>query len=183
MKMVPALRALLFCSCLALASITTAQINVTTYHYDGSRMGQNTKETILTPSNVNSTKFGKLLSVTVDGQVYAQPLYLANVSIAGGTHNVVFVATEHDSLHAIDVVTHAEKFGGPKLIQASGFDAFRENNRPGLVLENGHVIIAWASLCDVTPYHGWIISYKASTLAREAVYNSTPNGGEGGIWQ
>src|SRR5438270_2299617 len=90
MKMVPALRALLFCFCLTLASITTAQINVTTYHYDGSRTGQNTKETILTPSNVNSTKFGKLFSVTVDGQVYAQPLYLANVTIAGA-HTMLFL--------------------------------------------------------------------------------------------
>ena len=79
-----------------------AQVNVTTYHNDNARTGQNTQETILTPANVNSSQFGKLFSVSVDGFVYAQPLYLSNVTIAGGTHNVLYVATEHDSLYAID---------------------------------------------------------------------------------
>ena len=79
-----------------------AQVNVTTYHNDAARTGQNTQETILTPSNVNSTQFGKLFSVTVVGAVYAQPLYLSAVSIAGGTHNVLYVVTEHDNVYAID---------------------------------------------------------------------------------
>ena len=79
-----------------------AQVNVTTYHNDNSRTGQNTQETILTPANVNSTQFGKLFSVTVDGAMYAQPLYLSAVTIAGGTHNVLYVVTEHDSVYAID---------------------------------------------------------------------------------
>jgi hypothetical protein len=79
-----------------------AQVNVTTYHNDTSRTGQNIQETILTPSNVNSAQFGKLFSVPVDGAVYAQPLYLSAVSIAGGTHNVLYVVTEHDSVFAID---------------------------------------------------------------------------------
>ena len=79
-----------------------AQVNVTTYHNDNARTGQNTQETILTPANVNSAQFGKLFSVSVDGWVYAQPLYLSNVSIGGSTHNVLYVATEHDSLYAID---------------------------------------------------------------------------------
>ena len=79
-----------------------AQVNVTTYHNDNARTGQNTQETILTPANVNSGQFGKLFSVSVDGWVYAQPLYLSNVNIGGGTHNVLYVATEHDSLYAID---------------------------------------------------------------------------------
>jgi len=79
-----------------------AQVNVTMYHNDTSRTGQNTQETILTPANVNSTQFGKLFSVPVDGVVYAQPLYLSAVSIAGGTHNVLYVVTEHDSVYAID---------------------------------------------------------------------------------
>ena len=60
------------------------------------------QETILTPANVNSTLFGKLFSVPVDGMVYAQPLYLSAVNIAGGTHNVLYVVTEHDNVYAID---------------------------------------------------------------------------------
>jgi hypothetical protein len=79
-----------------------AQVSVTTYHNDLSRTGANTAETILTPANVNSTLFGKLFSVPVDGAVYAQPLYLYGVSIAGGTHNVLYIVTEHDSVFAID---------------------------------------------------------------------------------
>jgi fibronectin type 3 domain-containing protein len=71
--------------------------------------GVNSNETILTPANVNSTDFGKLFSTTVDGQVYAEPLYMENVNITTGTnqgtHNVVFVATQHDSLYAIDANT------------------------------------------------------------------------------
>jgi hypothetical protein len=79
-----------------------AQVNVTTYHNDNARTGQNTAETMLTPANVNSTQFGKLFSTAVDGYVYAQPLYLSGVAIGGGTHDVVYAATEHDSVYAID---------------------------------------------------------------------------------
>src|SRR5208337_3262171 len=76
---------------------------VPTYHNDGMQSGLNPSETLLTPSTVNSSGFGKLFSVYLDGQAYAQPLYLSGLSIPGqGTHNVVFVATEHDSLYAFD---------------------------------------------------------------------------------
>jgi hypothetical protein len=87
---------------IALCLAAHAQVSVTTYHNDISRTGQNTQETILTPANVGTSQFGKLFTVQVDGQIYAQPLYLANLSIAGGTHNVVFVATEGDSVYAFD---------------------------------------------------------------------------------
>ncbi len=81
--------------------------NVLTYHNDAAGDGQNLAETTLNPTNVK-TGFGQLHNVGVDGQVYAQPLFVQNVAVAGqGTHNVVYVATEHDSLYAIDSVSGA----------------------------------------------------------------------------
>jgi len=242
-----------------------AQVNVTTYHNDNARTGQNTQETSLTPLNVNSTQFGKLFTVAVDGYVYAQPLYVANLAIQGGTHNVLYVATEHDSvyaidadsgtvywhinliptggstltsssdikcgdlvpevgitgtpvidtntgtlylvavskvngtvaqfLHAIDIQSSAEKFGGPVNIQASApgtavdgngttvaFRPLNENQRAALLLENGHVAIAWSSHCDVDPWHGWVMSYNAATLAQEGVFNPSASGRANGVW-
>ena len=75
---------------------------VTTYHNNPSRDGTNTREFALTPSNVNTSTFGKLFSCAVDGEVYAQPLWVPSLAIGGGTHNVVFVATENDSVYAFD---------------------------------------------------------------------------------
>jgi hypothetical protein len=252
-------------ACLLASTSLQAQVAVPTYHNDNSRTGQNTAESILTPSNVNSTTFGKLFTVSVDGSVYAQPLYIPNVSLNSGTHNVLFVATQHDSvyaidadtgtiywqvsliptggstvnsstdlscgdiptevgitgtpvidpttntlyvvakskvsgtiyqyLHALDLGSGAEKFGGPANIAATSagtatdgtgstltFNPRQENQRAALLLENGHVVIAWASHCDKSPWHGWVISYGAATLAEEAVYNSSPSGYANGIW-
>ena len=77
--------------------------NVLTDHEDNSRDGVQSNETILTPSNVNQSTFGKRFSLTADGYVYAQPLYVANYLMSDGkTHNVLFVATEHDSVYAFD---------------------------------------------------------------------------------
>jgi len=267
--------ALAVMACVGLLSgiAARAQINVTTWHNDGARTGANTHEQILTTSNVNVGQFGRLFQITLDGQVYAQPLVMAGVQIAGGAHNVVYVATEHDSvyaidgdsgriyaqvslipaggttvnvssdlvkqcldinpeigitgtpvidpasqtlyvvskakvggrlvqqLHALDITTLAEKFGGPTEIQATSpgtapdgdgalvtFNPSAEHQRPGLALDNGHVLITWASHCDNDAYHGWLISYNAQTLAQDGVWNVTPNGApggnliEGGIW-
>lgn len=77
-------------------------VSVLTYHNDNARDGLNSQETVLTTSNVNSTNFGKLYTVNVDGRVYAQPLVMTGVTINGQTHNVVFIATEHDSVYAFD---------------------------------------------------------------------------------
>jgi hypothetical protein len=255
----------------------TAMVAVTdyagtfTYHNDIARIGQNLRELALTPATVNQAQFGKIFSCAVDGYVYAQPLYVANLGIPGqGIHNVVFLATEHDSvfafdaddatcsqlwmtnfvdpdagittvpnddvlsndivpeigitgtpvidprsgtlyvvartkengsyfqrLHALDIITGTEKFGGPVIIQASvpgtgdgndglgniPFDPLRQNQRAALLLSNGVVYIAFASLGDNDPYHGWLLGYDAATLQQVAVFNATPNGSQGAIWQ
>ncbi|HEV7968743.1 MAG TPA: immunoglobulin domain-containing protein [Candidatus Acidoferrales bacterium] len=82
--------------------------DVTTYHNDIARTGQNTTETKLTQANVNSTMFGLLRNLAVDGLVDAEPLYLSQLSVGGSAHNVVFVATEHDSVYAFDSDTGAQ---------------------------------------------------------------------------
>lgn len=251
-----------------------AQINVTTYHNDNSRTGQNLQETILNTSNVNTATFGKLFFQTVDGYSYSQPLYVSNVTIPNlGVHNVIYVATMNDSvyafdadnntgsnalplwqvnftnsasgittvptsalhcpdtittqvgimstpvidlssntmyvlartvengsyfhrLHALDITTGAEKFGGPIAIQATvagkgngskngslSFSSLLQAQRSALMLQNGLVYIGFASLCDYSAYHGWLMAYSSQTLAQTAVWLVTPNGNRGGIWQ
>jgi hypothetical protein len=88
---------------LTVNGVAASTIDVVTYHNDNTRTGQNLNETILTPANVNAATFGKIHSLSVDGKVDAQPLYLASLqNIGGGTHNVLYVATEHDSVYAFD---------------------------------------------------------------------------------
>ena len=82
--------------------------DVTTYHNDVARTGQNLTETVLTQANVNSQTFGLLRNLMVDGKVDAEPLYLSQLTVAGSAHNVVFVATEHDSVYAFDSDTGAQ---------------------------------------------------------------------------
>jgi len=253
----------------ASASVTTAYAGMLTYHNDLARTGQNLNETVLTPSNVNSTHFGKLFSYAVDGAIYAQPLYVRSVTVPGqGVHNVIYVATEHDSiyafdadgkvsdplwhvsfidppavttvpsadtltddivpevgitstpvidpvqgvlyvvakttegggfaqrLHALDITNGQELLGGPTVISASvpgtgegstggfvSFDPLRNNQRSELMLLNGLVYVAWASHGDNDPYHGWLLTYDATTLKQTASLNATPNGMRGGIWE
>jgi hypothetical protein len=80
-------------------------VQVLTYHYDNTRQGQNTQETVLTPSNVNSSTFGKVGFYSTDGKVDAEPLYVPGVTIGGATHNVLYVVTENDSAYAFDADT------------------------------------------------------------------------------
>jgi hypothetical protein len=251
---------------------------------DNSRTGQNLQETVLTPSNVNVSTFGKLFSRTVDASVQGQPLYVSNLYIphplhgSAGYYNVIYVATANDSvyaydadgqvsgtlwkdsfinpptvvpvpgtcavanvsiigitptpvidpatntmyvhartlegqttacsgtyvhrLHALDITTGSEKFGGPVEIQASvsgtgegsvngtlSFDPRRENSRPGLLLSqaagdtNSVVYMSTASNEDTDPYHGWILGYDSQTLKQKYVFCTTPNGAAGGVWQ
>jgi hypothetical protein len=267
------LSALLAASTLALA-VSPCAAQVTTSQYNNSRTAATLHEKILTPQNVNAQQFGKLGAFKVNGAVYAQPLYVPAVPIPGkGTHDVLYVATEHDSvyafdanrpsdpplwkvsfldksrgvttlsedvvdcpfirpevgitstpvidlktgtlyvlartmiahkvgddeyfhhLHALAITTGVEKFGGPKLITASvpgkgagaskgqvAFDALRENPRAALTLVNSTVYLEWASSCDVDPYHGWVMSYDAQTLAQKSVLNVNPDGMQAGIW-
>ena len=79
-----------------------------TWRYDLTGAGQNTQETALTPTNVNTQSFGKLFSLPVDSTVYAQPLYVPALKMSDGlVHNVVFVATENDSIYAFDADSHS----------------------------------------------------------------------------
>ena len=104
-------------------------------------------------------------------------------------------ATFHQRLHALDLVTGSEKFGGPTEIQAMvagtgagssagqvHFDPMLNAQRPALLLQNGHVFISWASYCDFGNYHGWLMAYNAASLMQEAVFNVSPNASAGGIW-
>jgi len=257
---------------------SSGQVSVLTQHNDNARTGQNVNETTLNTSNVNVNGFGKLFWRTVDGFIYAQPLYVPGVTVQGATHNVVYVATQHNSvyafdadnpnqpaplwqvnlgtpvpsqdiciisgdtnpadcpyydvspeigitstpaidpvagiiyvvsrtkntsnstyhdyLHALSLTTGAEELGGPvELVgqvygtgtgSSGGIVAFQpvyQLQRPALLLENGALYIAFGSVGDIGGvYHGWVMSYNASTLQQEAIFNVTPNGNEGGIW-
>ena len=104
-------------------------------------------------------------------------------------------STYHFTLHALDLVTGSEKFGGPVAIsgQVPGtglgsvggnvpFTELLEHNRPGLLLQNGIVYIGFGSLCETSPWHGWLFGYNAASLQQATIYNTTANGSFGGIW-
>jgi hypothetical protein len=120
-----------------------------------------------------------------------------------GTDGVIYVVAMSKNasgayvqrLHALDVASGAELFGGPKIIQASFpgsgagssggsvvFDPKQYDERAALLLLNGQIITAWSSHCDIDPYTGWIMAFDAGTLAQSAVLNVTPNGSRGGVW-
>ena len=109
---------------IALLSSSVAQLPFPTSRGDNARDGANTHETLLTPANVNQSGFGRLFSVPVDYVVMAQPLYMPNVNIPGqGTHNVIYIVTQADSVYAIDADNGAQLWYASMLdggITASG---------------------------------------------------------------
>jgi len=122
---------------------------------------------------------------------------------SAGSNGVIYVVAMSKNasgsyfqrLHALDVTSGAELFGGPRLIQAtfpgsgagsSGgtltFDPKQYEARSALLLVNGRLIVAWTSHCDIDPYTGWIMAYDPGTLTQTAVLNVTPNGSRGAFW-
>ena len=110
--------------------------------------------------------------------------------VSGGTTNY------RHRLHALNLTTGAEKFGGPVILQASvpgtgagssggvlAFNSLRQNQRTALTLTNGVVYMAFTSHGDVLPYHGWVLGYNATTLQQTMAFCTSPNGSQGGIWQ
>jgi uncharacterized protein (TIGR03437 family) len=267
MRPLPQILFLLVCS-----APIPAQVNVLTANYGIGRTNANLQETQLTAANVTPGSFGKLGSFPVDGQIFAQPLYVSSLGFPNqATHNVLYVATEHNSvyafdadsaaspsvlwhvnlgpsvpssmlmggtgpftdvspeigilgtptidlqagvlyvvaetlesgqpsfqLHALDLVTGRERMNGPVTIAAtvpgtgrgtdgSGhvlFDASLQLQRPGLLLLDGVVSVAFGSHGDYGAWHGWLIGYNAADLSRPPeVFQTTPNGQGGAIWQ
>jgi len=93
---------------LTVNAFSASSVTVLTFHNDNARTGQNLSETILTTSNVNSMQFGLVGTITVDGLVDAEPLYVGGLTVNGATHNVLFIATENDSVYAFDADTFTQ---------------------------------------------------------------------------
>ena len=125
--------------------------------------------------------------------------FVGNIGIVGtpvidaSSDTMYFVArtvsgtTFTQTLHAISILTGADRASNPSVVISGGaFNAKDNNQRPALTFANSKVYIAWSSHCDVTPYNGFVMAYTASTLAQAAVFNDTSTGGangQAGIWQ
>jgi hypothetical protein len=143
-----ALSSALVASTLLLLPTALRAQNVTTQHIDNSRSGSYTFETQLTPSSVTPSNFSRLFSQSVDGQIYAQPLYMQNVTISGTVHNVVFVATENDTVYAFDADTNGGANASP-LWKASMLTSAHGAASGATAVPQGDV-----STTDITPIIG-----------------------------
>lgn len=114
-------------------------------------------------------------------------MYLVAMSKSGSTY--------HQRIHALDITSGAEKFGGPKEVTATMAGTGQEGNgstltfdpkihkeRSALLLDHGHVYISWSSHCDQGAYSGWMMAYDPATLNQTAVFNDVPSGGEAAFW-
>ncbi len=150
------------------------------------------------PSSGVTTVPASDLAQSVGGSPITPEIGITSTPVIDGNSGTLYVvaATKENGayiyrLHALDITSGAEKFGGPVRIQAtvSGtggpveFDESHQMQRPGLLLSNGVVYFCFGSYSDWNPYHGWVMGYDASTLQQVAVWNTSPNGVEGAIWQ
>ncbi len=198
--------------------VATQHDSVYAFDADGNAPGQLWKTSFVNPAaGIRSVPQPDVLNADIVPEIGITGTPV--IDSATGTLYVVAKTKETGSgqphfvqrLHALDVTTGAEKFGGPTLIGdtifnpppeaytnttpivvpgngdgsqngAVQFNALRQNQRPGLVLSGNRVYVAWASHGDTRPYHGWVVGFNKSTLAVETIFNVTPNGRFGGIW-
>jgi outer membrane protein assembly factor BamB len=117
-----------------------AQVDVLTQHNDNARTGTNLHETVLTPENVNKSQFGMLFKRVVDDQLYTQPLVVTNVTVGGGTHDIVYVTTVNNSVYAFDAndteatapIWHVN-FGTPANLHSANFGCLDINGKMGII--------------------------------------------------
>ena len=173
--------------------------NDSVYAFDADTGAQLWSQTVLLAGETASDNRG-CSQVTPKIGITSTPV----IDLSSGPDGTIYVVAMskdslgnyHQRLHALDLITHAEEFGGPINIQAtypstgpqsSGgvvtFDPKQYKDRAALVLSNGVIYTSWASHCDIDPYSAWIIGYNESTLAQSSVLNLTPNGAKGSIWQ
>jgi len=116
-------------------------------------------------------KFIFFVTRSTDGRIYYQELHKVNLSDGSDVINPVLISATYQGT------------GDGSVSGQITFDPQKQNQRAALTLSNNKVIITWSSHCDWGPYHGWVIGYDASTLTQKFVFNTTPNDGDGGIWE
>ena len=110
-------------------------------------------------------------STSPDGKTFIQQLHKVNI------------ITGQDDIPPVTITASYPGTGDGSQNLIINFDPQKQNQRAALTLTNGNVIITWASHCDWGPYHGWVMGYDKTSLQQEYVYNATPDGYNGGIWE